>query len=528
MSVGALAALALHACSGPPEVSLGGAGMVTTNAAFLSPKGNDQNPGSRELPWKTFAAALGRLGPGSTLTLLADTYDGGSTGYLDARCVAGPRGPANAKSGTDDTDTGRILVKADLPGSAFLRGDANGPPLSIEGCSHWAIDGLRVESADLATAPTTPEGGSVVVVGNNTTNLVLSHLLLVHANRYRHSHLIHIADGSHDILVEDSELYDFHENAVETARTSALTFRRNYVNSRGAADIDGGFKTGFATGGDFAFFFEETAGVIAENNVVENAHDGFAIVGRDNGLDSLVPPPNPPDGNRLLGNIVLQPDGVGIRIDSRCNHENPCPPSRTIRRTELVDDAVISATAGLSSAGAMSTTVQRLTVTGASDGVLFIKEPQNGALQSSSTTTNSLAIVQDIGFRADNEMGWSFDHCAVMTSVPTAAYVPDDPAHVTGKVTVTPDLGACLVFIPEASALKHAGTGSAVGADILDRYEGGVLTSMPLWASSGAFPCGAAITEINSDTLDSCVNVHKRLNIVPAGTTADATHCPLP
>src|SRR5262249_25968553 len=113
-------------------------------------------------------------------------------------------------------------------------------------------------------------------------------------------------------------------------------------------------------------------------------------------------------------------------------------------------------------------------------------------------------------------------------SVPTAAYVPDDPAHVTGKVTVTSDLGGCLVFIPEASALKHAGTGSAVGADILDRYEDGVLTSMPLWAASAAFPCGAAITEVNGDTMQSCVNVHKRLNIAPTGTTADATHCPLP
>src|SRR6185295_637204 len=125
--------------------------------------------------------------------------------------------------------------------------------------------------------------GSVVVVGNDTHDLTLSHLLLARPNRYRHSHLLHIGEGSHDVLVQECELYDFHENAVETARTSALTFRRNYVNSRGWIDM--GVRTAYQTGGDFGFLFEETSGVVAENNLVENVHDGFGIVGRDNMLD---------------------------------------------------------------------------------------------------------------------------------------------------------------------------------------------------------------------------------------------------
>src|SRR4051794_13832897 len=106
--------------------------MVSTKAPFLSPMGNDQNPGTRELPWKTFKAALPRLRPGSTLTLLEGTYDGGGWGYLIARCADGPAGPANAEAGTDDTAAGRITIPADPPGAAFLRGDANGPPLSID------------------------------------------------------------------------------------------------------------------------------------------------------------------------------------------------------------------------------------------------------------------------------------------------------------------------------------------------------------------------------------------------------------
>jgi hypothetical protein len=526
LGAGALA-LALGACTTPDVISLGGAGMVSTKAAFLSPTGDDQNPGSRELPWKTFKAALKRLGPGSKLTLLEGRYDGGTTGYLNARCVAGPGGAANAKTGTDDTDTGRFTITADPPGKAFLQADASGPPLSIDGCSHWVIDGLHVESDDIPTAPTTPEAGSVVVIGPDTQGLVLRHLVLGHPNGYRHSHVLHIGERSRDIRVEECELYDFHENAVETARTSALTFRRNYINSRGRKDRTDGVVTPFPQGGDFGFVFEETNGVIAENNILENVHDGFAVVGRAKGLDGTVPPPNVPEGNRLLGNIVRLPEGIGIRIDSRCDGRNPCEPSRTIRRTELVDNAVINGAAGLSSAGAVGTTVQRFTVTGAANGVLFIKEPLNGALSSGMTTTNSLAIVQDVGFRADGETSWSFDHCAAITSIMAAAYIPPDPAHVTSQVNVPSDLGGCLVFIPEASAFKHAGAGSTVGADIINRYEDGVLTPARLWADDGSFPCGP-VTPLNADPATSCADVHKRLHITPTGTTPSLMSCPLP
>jgi hypothetical protein len=528
LGTGALV-LALGACSGPAEISLGGAGMVSTKAAFLSPRGDDQNPGSREFPWKTFRAALKRMGPGSTLTLLEGTYDGGATGYLNARCVAGPGGPANATAGTDDTDAGRVLITADPPGGAFLRGDDSGPPLSIDGCSNWMLEGLHVESDDLNTAPTTPEAGSVVVIGENTQQLVLRHLVLGHPNGYRHSHVLHIGDRSRDIRVEECELYDFHENAVETARTSDLTFRRNYLNSRGREDKTDGVQTAFPTSGDFGFFFEETSRVLAENNIVENVHDGFGLVGRDNAMDGATPPANPPEGNRFLGNIVRQAADVGVRIDSRCNKQSPCEPSRTIRGTKLVDNAVLGGAAGLSSAGAVDTTVQRFTSAGTANGVLFIKEPQNGPLMSSMMTTNSLAIVQDVGFRSDNETSWSFDHCAVMTSVPAAAYiyVPPDASHVSGQLAVPSDLGACQVFIPEASALKHAGLGTAVGADIINRYENGVLTATRLWSVDGSFPCGP-VTSLNSNPATSCAEIHKRLRITPAGAAPSPSSCPLP
>jgi Right handed beta helix region len=518
LGAGVALTLALGACRGPAAISIGAATTVDAKEVFLSPTGLDRNPGTRDKPWRTFGFALPHLGAGSTLTLLDGTYDGGTTGYFDARC--------GSNGGALNGDPGNpVTVRAENQRAAFLRGDATGPPFFIDACSNWTIDGLRVESDDLQNAPDTIDAGSVVVVGANNHGLVLRHLLARHPNRFKHAHVLRIGDRSTDILVEECELYDFHHNAVEIWRTDNVTFRRNYVNGRGLSDIKGGFASDDASGGDFGFLLEETRNVIAENNIIENVHDGFGVVGRDTGLPADMPPPvdNPIDSNHLLGNVVLQPAGSGVRIDSRCLGQTLCDPPRIVRRTELVDDVIIGGAAGVSSAGAIGTSIQQVTVIGAANGFLFVKEPPNTGLQSTSDTVNSLAVVQAEAFRATGEANWSFDHCAAMSSIgPISYYVPDD-GHVTSKVAVPSDLGGCLVYLPAASALKHAGKGTNdVGANVLSRYEGGQLTPMPLWTTgTGAFPCGAVVAGVNDDPATSCLGVHKRLHVA-------APDCPLP
>ena len=70
----------------------------------------------------------------------------------------------------------------------------------------------------------------------------------------------------------------------------------------------------------------------------------------------------------------------------------------------------------------------------------------------------------------------------------------------------------------------------AVGANVLRRYEDGILGPTLLWTqATGEFPCGTVVDVVNRDSeKPSCTGVHKRLNVAPAGTPADATHCPLP
>jgi hypothetical protein len=62
--------------------------------------------------------------------------------------------------------------------------------------------------------------------------------------------------------------------------------------------------------------------------------------------------------------------------------------------------------------------------------------------------------------------------------------------------------------------MKGAGMdGRDIGANIVNRYQNGTLTSTPLWnRDTGAFPCGAIVAGVNDGSL-ACSNVHRRLNV---------------
>ncbi|HEX3695006.1 MAG TPA: DUF1565 domain-containing protein [Polyangia bacterium] len=499
------AGLGAAGCRGDSAILIG---SDTATAVFLSPAGDDKNPGTRERPWKTFAYALPLLRAGESLILLDGTYDRSSSGYPKIDCGGG------IASGTADQP---IVLRADHERAAFLRGDKGGPPFTITGCSHWVIDGLRAESDDFPDAPNTDDAGSIFVLGNDNHDIALHRLLGRHPNRYRHAHGLRIGDGSSDIVVEECELYDFHHNAFETSRTTAVVFRRNYVNSRETPDIPGGYVSEDPARGDFAFFLEETRFSLVENNVVESVHDGIGIVGRYQGLPSDAPPPvdDPIDGNRLLGNIVVRPARSGAYLDSRCLAQIPClDRPRLVVGTELDGNVVIGGAAGVQSAGAVGTRISQLTVIGAAAGVLLGRDPQNAGVAATSSTVNALAIgAQQAGFQSSGEDQWSFDHCATFGGA-GAAFVPND-THVTDSLTVDPGLGACLVYLPAQSPLRGAGLGGIdVGASVLLRYENGLLTSTRLWdATTHAFPCGASIAGVNDDPTVACGGVHQRLAV---------------
>ena len=97
-------------------------------------------------------------------------------------------------------------------------------------------------------------------------------------------------------------------------------------------------------------------------------------------------------------------------------------------------------------------------------------------------------------------------------------------AQFAGASTTNPGLGACKVWIPDNSPMKRAGSGGMdIGANVLYRYQNGVLTNQPLWdAVTGEFPHGAIVAGVNDIAGSSLFDVHKRLNVNTNGCSFPA------
>jgi hypothetical protein len=477
---------------------------------FISPTGNDSGPGTRAQPWRTFGFAVPRLAPGTTLVLLDGIYEGATSGYPNIRCGT------NATSGTAGSP---ITLVADHERAALLKGDASGPPFFMQGCSYWVVEGLHAESGDFANAPAGATGGSIFVVDTNNAHVVLRRLLGAHTNRYRDSLGLYVGDGSSDVIVEECELYDFHFHGFEASHGAAVVFRRNYVNSRNTIDIpvvDGGYGTLDPARGDHGLHLWETQSAIAENNVFESVRNGAVVKGGETAVGSST-------GNRLLGNVVINPALSGFLLDShQCATPGPCPEqSRIVVGTQLTDDVTIGGATGIRSNGTVDTVIDRFSSIGAASGVMMEKPAYNGAVVATSSTVNSLvADFTVVGFSSTGETTWVFDHCAATTMGVGPPFLPNaSPQHVTNTVTLDPALAGCLAYLPPASPLRGAGAGARdVGAEVVYRYENGLLTATRLWdAVTGAFPCGATVPGMNDDPTQSCVGVHQRLHVGSGG-----------
>jgi hypothetical protein len=528
-------AASLGACSGPDQISLGGH-LTPLTERFLSPAGSDENDGSMDRPWKTFAYALPRLAPGSTLQLLSDDatpatpYDASTSGTLNVRCgAASPTSPApNAVFASNGQPGMPITVRAYSEHGAFVRGDGHVPPITIDGCHDWGVAGLRVEAQDAADDLTTPDTGSVVVLVGKNANVTLTRLLARRPNRQKSvARVIRIADGSSGVTVVECELYDFHGNGIEAARSDSLVLQRNYINSRNTPDAPGA-ATEDPARGDWGVWLEETTHVYAENNIVENVYAGFGVVGRGPDVAADVPALfDPVSNNQLLGNVVNQPSGLGFRLDGRCQGVMPCDATHTVHHTVLDNDVVIGGALGVSDAGSVDTKINQMTILQAARSIQLKRERQNAGTTATSSVTNTLMMgFQSTAFEVLDEASWGCDHCAAVGGYAAAAiWAPDGTQQVT-KVDADPsDLGACLVYLPMSSRLRRAGTlgQQPVGANVLRPYDnsGSLISDMSLWSPS-AFPCGAIVTGVNSDPATSCTGAAARLHV------GFAFGCPLP
>ena len=499
---------------------------ASTETYFISPTGLDSNEGnSPTTAWLTFDHAVGQLQPGDRLLLVDGRYTRATTGLPEIDCSALGGNSSNGTSGAPITLAAQNERRAHLDTSSVL----NEPHRAFQmtDCSHWNIEGLHVEGTQGL------ETGSILMIIVRSDHIVLRRLLVHGSNTCTNSHLLSL-NISDEVLVEESEFYDFHRHGIHGFHSTNLTYRRNYVNGDNGNATCAGYQNNGQLGDEPLSFYTADSSLM-ENNVTENS--GYGLTGSASNQVSGVDPVGIHD-DLWIGNISLNPFR-GIQVHGRC-WEAPvgsCPwvneaaNNRIENNVFYFDLAFRQAQFGISAGDQIAFTAINNSVLGSQPksvgtGVIGPLSGHSTLYQSGQSVsfTNTLVTHSIIsGFDVtdyddDPEATWSSSSLNIFNNrdgPPIAAPTAADAA----ATRIDPDLGGCIVFIPESSPMSGAGAdGEDIGANVLFRYQDGVLTDRTLWdASTGAFPCGAIVPGVNDIPGASCFDVHERLHVNSGG-----------
>jgi hypothetical protein len=478
---------------------------------YISPNGNDSADGkSAATAWKSFSKAIRALTPGDTLIVGDGKYTRTTTGLPVINCQS------NAKNGTADKP---ITIRAANERQAWLACDGIGDALYMNRCSNWRIIGLRASSADNSGAK---EYEGNVLRFTNDENVQIKGALVSRPNRtcpnsslsYCNAHAIAIEDSNH-MLIEDSEIYDFHRHGVSAFSSRFITVRRCYMNPWDAKGGAGGGSTGVILYGSSDSIVENVVGegVYGLNIAGGTTYDGSAGGYR----------------NKILGSITLNAKH-GSTIRAR-RFSGPVLPAGD----NLVKDSVFVSTqnVGVFARGVNDTVVENVSVFGTrvDAGVIGDQDLSEGAPCSAnpkgcSITARNLLSVGNNGRGMQVDTGilksWSHTSSNLWSNAggnfPTGETPGDDAGSIRKSESVQPTgmgAGGCWVWVPDGSNMKGAGAdGRDIGASVLRRYQDGVLTTQRLWdPSTGKFPCRTVVPGVNDDPSKSCSGVAARLHV---------------
>ena len=488
---------------------------------YIAPEGSDSAAGvTPETAWRTFGHALPRLRPGDTLILMNGIYERETTGLLELDC-SWSWGP---QSGQPDAP---ITVKAFAERAAWIKGDGRTDTMSVVNCRHWHFEGLRVSSADNRAASA---GNGRLVRVDGSEGIVLRRLLVHHNNRYTNSNHIYI-NLSRNVLIEETEFYYFHRNGITVHLSDGVTVRRSYGNSRGYADIPGGYPSGWDKGGDRTFVAYYTSNFLVENSVSEKQNLGF---GQISGERTAAGRPSG-ENNRYLGIISINDYEPG-RVQSRKLN----PDSQPIRGGYYKDFLIVTPqNSGFTLRAVKDIVMENVTAIGARvpavTAALFEGNEGNFGcheIGGCSVRMTNWLIMNGESAAIQLPAQWPgvyIEHSNFWNNRGGVGYSGDlhgSTGLVRRSTSVPPAgmglaYGQCIVFVPAESNMKGAGKdGEDIGASILYRYVDGVLTDEPLWdPETGAFPHGAIVPGINDVPGDSLFDLHQRLNVNTNGCT---------
>ena len=458
-------------------------------------------------PSDSFSSKLAQLQPGDTLILRDGTY---SPISIDCN--------SNAQNGTASAP---ITLQAEHERQALIMpsGDKE-DAFGIYNCSYWNIEGLHMKGLASAACPIT---AGVLISVRGSAHINIRRNLVDHLNPNGNLAAIFIGYGSHDSLVEENEIYDLgvgscsagchcNNKAIQIYNSTNVVVRRNYVNERN----------------DRSQVLEDinpypASQVLVENNIVENGGLAFSVDPNAYGANS--------NDNQFYGNIALKASLASFFWAARCHDLNPCDGTGggIIKNNSYKDNVSIdSAYEGMYDRGAWGNTIESFTdINSADRGYLYDVQSDSAYTITQTNIVNFLSTGPgDGGFYVSRfttpPFTFSCDHC--VANGKAINFIPALPdSHFTNALSIDPQLGSCKVWIPENSPMKRAGkNGADIGANVLYRYQDGVLTNQPLWDPvTGRFPCGAIVPGINDVPGQSCVDVHQRLNVNTNG-------CPFP
>lgn len=502
---------------------------------YISPTGNDGLDGTtQESAWQNWPHALSQLEAGDTLIACDGTWTNDSEArasdpqpvlvaakmpYIHGTLVD----PSEGLPSPSGMPGKPITVRALNERRAFLRSNGSAAALYAGDVEHWRFEGLRGESDDMDVSYT---GMSVFHLAQ-CSRIELRRMLGARNNRYKNTHIFALNHCT-DCRVVENEAYDFHRHGFSAQTCVGLEFTRNYAHSRGRADLpdDVGYNSHTNDFGDEGLTCYFSRGCLVQNCIVEDS-EGIQATG---------------DANRVLGSITIG-GHFGFRFAANCQDSGSqlCSFSETDPDNDRYPTdnygehllAIRPHIAGFDIDSSGSNTLRNFTAIDPSVwGFVGRDRKHTPGFDTSFELQYGLTAMLEVDPAGTSNAGflshdgnpsgpWSGTYLNAWGH--TNNYGPNEGStppfgSSTGQwvqpLSVDPQLGPCRVFIPEGSPMWLE-DGNCIGAQILYRYEGGVLTEQPLWnPQSGAFPHGALIDGVNGPhDGEVCCNVHRRLNV---------------
>jgi hypothetical protein len=159
---------------------------------YVATSGNDSNPGTTALPWRTVLKAAQTLTAGQTALVRGGTYAERSIMFTHS---GAPGNPITIKAATGEVP----VIDAGFTTSIPPDGVGDTPVFNIDGTSYITLDGLTIKRGRTAN----------VTISNDrvTTDITIQNCTLLDFTTGDNAASIYVNTGSHRITIKDNSIH---------------------------------------------------------------------------------------------------------------------------------------------------------------------------------------------------------------------------------------------------------------------------------------------------------------------------------